>query len=174
VALAAASKPASAHQAGPVKPPRAPPNLSLTLQDESATTLHAVLAGRITAAQLMFTSCQATCPIQGALFGEASKLLGARLPKAQLLSISIDPSLDDPAALRAWLKRFGAAARWRAARPEKTQLESLIDFLKSQKGQPDPHSAQCYFFNANGELVQRSVEFLPAKQIVAMLEQMAS
>jgi protein SCO1/2 len=157
--------------AGALTPPQAPPNLSLTLDDQSVTTLSAVLAGHVTALQLMFTSCQATCPIQGALFGEAVKKLGSRSPKVQLLSVSIDPEHDTPAALHAWLQRFGGStSRWRAASPDKALLDGLVKFLKSQKSGPDPHTAQAYYFNLKGELFLRSVDFPPAADIVRVLE----
>jgi protein SCO1 len=173
-AVSGASGAADAHDAGDVTPPQAAPRVALTLDDDSASTLAAQLAGRVTALQLMFTSCQATCPIQGALFGAAAKSLGERLPSAQLLSVSIDPDRDSPAVLKAWLKRFGTSPRWRAARPDKAQLDGLVAFLKSKKTGPDPHAAQVYFFNRKGELTLRTVEFPPAKEVVRLLESMAA
>jgi protein SCO1/2 len=166
--------PAWAHSdAGPVTPPQAPPAVALTLHDDSSLALRDVLLGRLTALQLMFTSCQATCPIQGALFGETAKKLGSTVEAAQLLSVSIDPGQDTPAALRAWLRRFGVSPRWRAARPQKDQIEGLITFLKSKKAGADPHSAQVYFFNRKGELVMRSTDFPPAADVIRTLTAMA-
>ncbi len=168
-------EPASAHSAaGPVDPAQAPPQLKLTLDDGTASSLQALLKDRVTALQLMFTSCQATCPIQGALFAEAAKQLGARAKPAQLLSVSIDPERDTPAALRAWLKRFGASPRWRAAKPDKPELEAFQSFLKSRNPAPDPHTAQVYYFDRKARLVLRSVDFAPAADVVRILEQLVS
>jgi protein SCO1/2 len=122
----------------------------------------------------MFTSCQATCPIQGALFANAAKKLAENNKPAQLLSISIDPDRDTPAVLRDWLKRFGSSPRWRAAQPEKAQLEALVELLKSKNAAPDPHTAQVYYFDRKGRLVLRSVDFPPAQEIVRLLEQLAA
>jgi protein SCO1 len=173
-AVSGAGRAADAHDAGDVTPPQAPPRVALTLDDASASTLAAQLAGRVTALQLMFTSCQATCPIQGALFGAAAKRLGERLPSVQLLSVSIDPEKDSPAALKGWLKRFGASPRWRAARPDKNQLDGLVTFLKSKKAGSDPHTGQVYFFTRKGELTLRTVEFPPATEILRLLEVIAA
>jgi protein SCO1/2 len=165
---------ASAHNdAGRVVPPQAPPAVSLTLDDGAQSSLQALLKGRVTALQLMFTSCQATCPLQGALFGEALKKLGDKVKSAQLVSISIDPGQDTPARLREWLKRFGATPRWRAGRPEKAQLEALSTFLKSQNPGPDPHTPQVYFFDREGKLALRSVDFPPAAEIAKNLQELA-
>jgi protein SCO1/2 len=168
------STPLLAHaSAGPVDPPKPPPSVELQLEDDTASTLQAVLIGRVTALQLMFTSCQAACPIQGALFAEAAKKLGDRSNSAQLLSMSIDPDHDTPALLREWLKRFGASPRWRAARPNKAQLEALSAFLKSKQAGPDPHTAQVYYFDTQGRLVLRSVDFPPADDVARSLERLA-
>jgi protein SCO1 len=166
---------AQAHNdAGRVVPPQAPPPVALTLDDDGKSTLQALLKGRATALQLMFTSCQATCPLQGALFGETLKKLSDKIKAAQLVSISIDPGQDTPARLRAWLKRFGATPRWRAARPDKGQLEALTSFLKSKNPGPDPHTAQVYYFDREGRLALRSVDFPPASEIATNLEQLAA
>jgi protein SCO1/2 len=174
-AVALSAESASAHnEAGRVDPPQPPPATNLKLEDDTTSTLAGVLLGHVTAVQLMFTSCQATCPIQGALFGEAVKKLGDGNKLAQFLSISIDPAHDTPAALREWLNRFGRSPRWRGAQPEKQQLEGLTSFLKSKNPGPDPHTAQVYFFNRKAELVMRSVDFPPASEIVARLELLAN
>jgi protein SCO1 len=175
VAATLQARGARAHNdAGRVTPPQAPPPLALTLDDGAQTSLQALLQGRVTALQLMFTSCQATCPLQGALFGEALKKLGGKVKGAQLVSISIDPGQDTPARLREWLKRFGATQRWRAARPDKASLEAFSGFLKSKNPGPDPHTAQVYFFDREGKLALRSVDFPPAAEIVTNLEQLAA
>ena len=175
LAVTALAPSARAHNsAGVVTPPEPPPPLELTFHDGTDSTLQAALAGRATALQLMFTSCRATCPLQGALFAEAAQKLGERSKLAQLLSVSIDPGQDTPAALTAWLKRFGPLAlRWRAARPRKDQLEAVVNFLKSKTSGPDPHTAQVYYFDRQGWLVLRSVDFPPAAAIVQTLTQLA-
>jgi protein SCO1/2 len=175
LSLLALSRHGEAHNdAGSVNPPVPPPSLALTLHDGSSTTLSAVLSGKITALQLMFTSCGATCPIQGALFAKAAKALGDRVKAAQWLSISIDPARDDPALLRRWLERFGAHPRWRAGRPDPKRLGAFVDFLKSKKEGPDPHTPQVYFFNRKGELALRSVDFPPASELARVMEALSA
>jgi protein SCO1/2 len=173
--LLAVSRSGHAHNdAGAVSPPLPPPALALTLHDGTRTSLSAVLSGKITALQLMFTSCGATCPIQGALFARAAKGLGDRVKAAQWLSVSIDPARDDPAALKRWLERFGGHPRWRAGRPDPKGLDAFVDFLKSKKEGPDPHTPQVYFFNRKGELTLRSVDFPPAAELERVMEALSA
>ncbi|HVR62692.1 MAG TPA: SCO family protein [Polyangia bacterium] len=162
--------PARAHNgAGVVQPPAPPPAARLTLDDGRASNLHDVLAGRVTALQLIFTRCRATCPIQGAIFGRAVQALGDSVADARWLSVSIDPSYDDPGALRAWLARFGVSPRWRAARPDPADLPPLFDFLNARAGGADNHTAQVYFFDRAGNLAMRSLDFPPVATIVRIM-----
>ena len=103
---------------GPVMPAVAAPALPLRRHDGAAPMLAAQLQGSLTAVQLMFTGCSTVCPIQGALFATLqAALLSERYTAVRLLSLSIDPLADDPVALSAWLRRFGARPTWSAAAP---------------------------------------------------------
>lgn len=173
--LAALVPRAFAHNdAGVVEPPLLAPDVLLTFQDGRSSSLRAALAGKVTAVQLMFTSCRGACPIQGALFAKGAKELGDSVKTAQWLSISIDPAKDDPAALRRWMENLGAHPRWRASRPEAKQLDALVGFLKSKKPGPDPHTAQVYYFDQKSQLVLRSVDFPPVPQILSTLRTLAA
>ena len=151
---------------GPVLPRLAAPRLRLTDDSGRPGEWPALMKGRRTAVQLMFTGCSATCPIQGALFAE----LAARVhdPGVQLLSLSIDPLNDTPAALRAWLAKFGSAAGWRAAVPDRRDADRLVDFLKGRAPGVDRHTAQVYLFDRNARLAYRT-EDMPAPARVAEL-----
>jgi len=171
VLLEAFTSPARAHNdAGVVDPPQPVPATALTLHDGSTASSRALLRGKLTAMQLMFTSCRASCPIQGALFAKAAKALGDTLKDAQWLSLSIDPARDDPVSLRRWLERFGPHPRWRAARPEPKQLAALVRFLKSERPGPDPHTAQVYFVGRTGDLVMRSVDFPAVPELLRVMK----
>jgi protein SCO1 len=177
LAAAAISRPARAHGiAGVVRPPARPPAARLTREDGRATTLQTLLAGRVTALQLIFTRCQATCPLQGALFARAARVLGDSVTDAQWLSVSIDPAHDTPPLLRSWLARHAAGARWRAARPEPSDLPPLFDFLTGGNGGtggPDTHSVQVFMFDRTGRLAMRSVDFPPVDTVVRDMNALA-
>ena len=171
--LALCNPAAKAHNdAGRVLPPIAPPPLSLTLHDGTRTTLAKVLQGHSTALQLMFTGCSATCPIQGAIFSAVQKNLPASA-QVRLVSVSIDPLNDDPAAMRRWLKHFDANPRWLGATPDYRELDRLLDFLRARSKGTDRHTPQVYFFNANGALALRSTDFPSSDEITRLLRQQA-
>ena len=176
---AARAAAASAHfPFGPVVPARPMPAWPLTTHTGQATTLRALTQGRLTALQLMFTGCSATCPIQGAIFAEAQRQLGARVAGAQFVSLSIDPLSDTQQALAAWLKNLGAQAGWVAAAPRMAELDALFELLSGprigKRSGPDPHTGQVYFLSRRGELVYRSADLPPPEQIVQLMRQIDS
>ncbi len=168
----------NAHSAvGLVTPPIAPPPTMLQLQDGRKTTLQELLKDKVTALQLMFTGCSATCPIQGALFASAQQRIAAlvpAIPGAQLVSLSIDPLNDDPKALTAWVKKFSTGSQWLAGVPVMKDLDPWLDFLQGRNPGVDRHTGQVYYFNRRGQLAMRTVDFPPAPEVVKLLQGLAA
>lgn len=156
---------APAHEPyGPLRPPLAAPTLRLTGDDGRRFELTERLRGRITALQLMFTGCSATCPIQGALFGATAPLITGQR-EMQLLSLSIDPLGDSPQAVHSWLARFGTHANWQAAVPRIEDVDRLLDFVRGRAAGADRHTAQVYLFDRQARLAFRTADMPPARFI---------
>ena len=159
---------------GPVMPAAAAPALALRRHDGATTTLAAQLRGAPTAVQLMFTGCSSVCPIQGALFAALqAALLAERDAGTRLLSLSIDPMADNPAALRAWLLRFGAKPAWSAAAPVPEALDPMLSLFKGGAAAGDRHTGQVYVFDRQARLVWRTSELPPAEEVMAALRRVA-
>jgi protein SCO1 len=168
---------ARAHEsAGPVTPRQAAPTgMRLNTIDGKPALLPDLLKGRITAVQLMFTGCSATCPIQGAIFADAQAHLAPADKQLRLLSISIDPLGDDAPALARWLGRFGAQpARWSAAVPAVRDVDPLLDFLRGRATGADRHTAQAYLFDRQGRLAFRTVDMPPGNELVRLMQALSA
>ncbi|MBH0239544.1 SCO family protein [Methylobrevis albus] len=149
---AAAAKPAEGHLPfGRIEPPRALPEVALTLDDGTETNLAAETADGWTLLQTMFAGCATTCPIQGVLFQRAAAALDG-VP-VRLLSVSIDPIGDNPRVLAGWLRQFEAPASWRAARPALADLGPLLDALGARDDGADIHAARAYLIDPAGRLI---------------------
>lgn len=163
---------------GPVRPERRLTAWPVQLHSGQATDLASQLRGRVTALQLMFTGCNATCPIQGALFAQAQQGLRGTVADAQFLSVSIDALGDTPAALAAWLRKFGAQPGWVAAVPRVQDVDALIELLGRdglpRPTGPDPHTGQVYLVNRRGELTFRTPSMPSASQIIDALRGVAA
>ena len=166
-----------AHEsAGPVAPRLlSPPALRVRTTDGKPALLRDLLKGQITAVQLMFTGCSATCPIQGAIFADAQERLASADKKLRLLSISIDPLSDDAPALSRWLNRFGAQpARWSAVAPAVRDVDPLLDFLRGRSIGVDRHTAQAYLFDRQGRLAFRTVDMPPGAELVRLMQALSA
>jgi cytochrome oxidase Cu insertion factor (SCO1/SenC/PrrC family) len=84
---------------------------SFTLTSEAGESFSSdQLAGKIWIANLIFTRCTATCPIQTANLARLQQSL-AKAPGAEnvrLVSISVDPEFDQPDVLREYAARYHA------------------------------------------------------------------
>ena len=160
---------------GPVKPPLPAPVITLTGTDGKSLDLSQVLRGSVTALQLMFVGCSATCPIQGAIFADTQRKLAGAGAEMRLLSISIDPLGDDLKALREWLGRFGALSqRWTAALPRVQDVNKLLDFLRARASGVDRHTTQAYLFDRSAQLVYRTADMPAGDELVKLMRQIGS
>jgi protein SCO1/2 len=170
------AKEAAAHGSfGPVQPATLAPAFALLDAQGTPTRLGALLQGRVTAVQLMFTGCSATCPIQGAMFSEVQQRLAREDDGLRLLSVSIDPLGDDPKALRDWLRKFGAAPpRWSAALPRVQDVDRLLDFLRGRANGTDRHTAQAFVFDRHARLIYRTEDMPNPAALVQLMQRVAS
>ena len=60
----------------------------------------------------IFTSCGAICPVMSATFAKVQAGLGPERDTVRMVSISIDPEQDTPAALKAYAGKYGAGPQW--------------------------------------------------------------
>ena len=166
-------RPSGTHRPfGPINPPEPAPALPLVGSDGRRTTLPALLRGRVTALQLMFTGCSATCPIQGAVFAAVAPRI--KSPDVRLLSISIDPLHDDPKALRDWIARHGAHPIWSAAAPRVEDVDKLLDFFRGRTDGPDPHMAKAYVFDRQGRYIFKSPDLPSVEYLQDLMAQAAA
>ncbi len=99
--------------------PRALPSTPLQTAD-GQTISFAELRGRWVLVDFVYTRCRTYCSIQGTEFAQMQQRLAAPIAadRVTLLSISFDPTRDNPAQLAAYQRRSGdRGAGWIAARP---------------------------------------------------------
>jgi protein SCO1 len=156
---------------GWVNPRQPAPAAPLQCADGRPRTLRQLLGGRVTAVQLMFTGCNGSCPVQGALFAQVAEALPPL--GLQLLSISIDALGDDAQTLRQWLARFGAHATWAAGVPALADVEPLAGFLRGVPARAGTHTAQVFVFDRQARLAYRTGDAPRAGLVVDLLAHVA-
>lgn len=118
----------TARRAAVAQAPRPLPAMALRDQDGAATTL-AALRGQVVLADFIYTRCPTICQAQAADFEQARVVIrdAGLAGQVALVSITIDPEHDDPAALHDYAGRFGGAdALWRFLRAEPDDLAALL------------------------------------------------
>lgn len=156
---------------GRVDPPEPVPDIVVVRDDGVRTTLPQQLRGRVTALHFMFTGCSSTCPIQGATFARLQERLALqRGDRLQLLSVSVDPLGDDPAALERWLRRLSAGPQWRAAVPIPAHGARLLQWAGGPTAySADTHAQHVLLIDDRARLALRSTDLPDAAQIAALL-----
>jgi len=77
-----------------------------------------------------FATCQATCLPMNRNLEQIQKALGDRLGKdAHILSISVDPTVDTPPALKAYAKKLNARPGWYFLTGDKANVELVLKKL---------------------------------------------
>lgn len=84
------------------------PEARLTNRDGRAVSLRQ-LAGAPWIADFIFTRCGSSCPLLSARMARLDRALPAGM---RLVSVSVDPAHDTPAALAAYARSFAASPRW--------------------------------------------------------------
>ena len=90
------------------------PNVTFTTQDGTRVRFYDdLLKGKIVAINLIYTTCQYSCPLETARMAQVQKLLGDRMGRDVFFySITIDPEHDTPEVLKAYGERYHAGPGW--------------------------------------------------------------
>lgn len=159
---------------GWARPPAPPVPWKLTAAaGGTEVALPQLLAGRLTAVQLMFTGCNTSCSAQGLLF--ATMAARRRAQSVGWLSISIDVLSDDPARLRAWQRRFGEQppASWQVAVPGMRDVDAINAFLRGTPARSGTHTDQVFVFDRQGRLAYRTGDSPTPDFLEQLLQAMA-
>jgi len=99
------------------------PDFSL-VERSGRTITRDALAGTPWLADFVYTDCSSACPLLSAEMAKLSKRAGDRV---RLVSFSVDPANDTPAALTEYAERFGAPAdRWLFLTGEPPAMKALV------------------------------------------------
>lgn len=89
------------------------PDVTLVNQDAARVAFREVLStDSPVLVNFIFTTCTAICPVMSATFAQVQQALAEDAGKVVMVSVSIDPEQDTPAALAAYAERFDAGPQW--------------------------------------------------------------
>ena len=101
------------------------PNVTLLTQDNKSVRFYDdMLKGRVVVISFMFTTCVSLCPLTTAHLASVQQYLGDRLGRdVFIISISVDPANDTPAALKKYARSYNARRGWYFLTGEKENIK---------------------------------------------------
>jgi protein SCO1 len=99
-----------------------------------------LIAGRTVIINEIFTGCRSSCPLIMAQLADLQELLGDRRGQVKILSISVDPVLDTPQALRAYSEIFHARPGWYFLTGTQTAVSTVLRRLGERSSNPEDHN----------------------------------
>ena len=88
-----------------------------------------LIKGKSVAINFVFTTCTAICPSLAATFRRVQQDARTRGLDVQLISISVDPTVDTPERLQDFAKKFKAEPGWTFVTGDKAEIDSLLQAL---------------------------------------------
>jgi protein SCO1/2 len=115
--------------------------LALRDQDGKPVDLYRdLVAGRTVILHTFFAGCASSCPPTMATIRAVQERLGPRLgPEVRLVSITIDPVHDTPAALKEYAARIGARPGWTFLTGSEQNVNAALRRVGLFAGEPGAH-----------------------------------
>lgn len=100
-----------------------------------------LLRGRKVLINFAFTSCKGACPTMTATLARTQELLRSRGQRVSILTLSVDPLNDTPAALKQYAAKFKAGAGWYFLTGAPENVATVLKRLGGQTRKPEEHTA---------------------------------
>jgi cytochrome oxidase Cu insertion factor (SCO1/SenC/PrrC family) len=99
-----------------------------------------LIKGKTVAINFIFTTCTTICPPLTATFRRVQQDLATRAPDAKLISISVDPTTDNPQRLNDFAAKFKAGPGWTFVTGDKNEITSLLRALGAAVADKNDHT----------------------------------
>ncbi|HKQ05729.1 MAG TPA: SCO family protein [Blastocatellia bacterium] len=118
------------------------PNTELLTQDNKAVRFFDdLLKGKVVVINFMFTTCTSVCPPMMANLAKVQAYLGERVGNGiNMISISVDPTVDTPAALKKYAEQFHAKPGWYLLTGKKEDVDTILRKVGGFAADKNDHS----------------------------------
>jgi len=140
-------------------------------QDGNPKRLYSdLIKGRTIIVNAFFTTCHDSCPIMTARMVQVQRALGEQLGKdVYILSLSVDPTQDTPAKLKAYGEQFKAKPGWFFLTGPKQDLEFALHKFGLLPGQKENHLDLFIIGNDRTGLWKKARGTAPAQEIIEVV-----
>jgi cytochrome oxidase Cu insertion factor (SCO1/SenC/PrrC family) len=123
----------------------------------------------------VFTTCTTVCPVLSAVFARVQGRLGERLgTEVQLVSLTVDPTRDTPARLKAYSTSLRAKAGWRWLTGRPDSVRQVLEGLGAYRPDFVNHSPMVLVGDPRTGTWVRLNGFPTEEQILAKVDELAT
>ncbi len=115
-----------------------------------------LVKGKTVAINFIFTTCTASCPPLTATFRRVQQDAEKRGLPLQLISISVDPTVDTPERLHAFAEKFNAGPGWTFVTGDKGEIDSLLQGLGAAVVNKNDHTPMIMIGNDGADYWTRA------------------
>jgi cytochrome oxidase Cu insertion factor (SCO1/SenC/PrrC family) len=134
-----------------------------------------VLADRIVVMDFVFTTCTTVCPVLSAVFARVQGRLGERLEKeVRLVSVSVDPTQDTPARLKAYSASHRAKTGWTWLTGSPEDIKQVLEGLGAYTANAANHAPMVLVGDVRTGRWVRLNGFPSEEQILAKVDELAA
>jgi cytochrome oxidase Cu insertion factor (SCO1/SenC/PrrC family) len=151
------------------------PDVQVYNQDGKQRSFYSdIVKGNTVAINFIFTTCTTVCPQLTATFRRVQQSLSEGALRVQLISVSVDPTIDTPERLHEFATKFKAGPGWTFVTGGKSEIDSLLRVLGAGLGAKESHSSIILIGNdVTGNWTRMSGLSTPAA-IVKVIKEVAS
>ena len=151
------------------------PNARIYDQDGKQLDFYTdLIKGKTVAINFIFTTCTASCPPLTATFRKVQQNAAERGLPLQLISISVDPTVDTPERLHAFAEKFNAGPGWTFVTGDKSEIDSLLKGLGAAVTNKNDHTPMIMIGNDGADYWTRAYGLSSPTQLVELIAGAAS
>ncbi len=152
------------------------PDAELITQDgQSVQFATDVIGDKIVVVDFVYTTCTTVCPVLSAILRQVQERLDERLGREVLLvSISVDPTRDTPARLKAYSSKLGAQDGWIWLTGNKTVVDGVLKVLGAYTPNFEDHPSMMLVGDGQSHEWGRFLGFPGAEQIMTRIDEFSA
>lgn len=128
-----------------------------------------LVKGKTVAINFIFTTCTASCPPLTATFRRVQLNAEERKLPLQLISISVDPTVDTPERLHAFAEKFNAGPGWTFVTGDKGEIDTLLQGLGAAVANKNDHTPMIMIGNDTADYWTRAYGLSSPSQLVELI-----
>jgi protein SCO1 len=134
-----------------------------------------LIDGKIVIINSFFATCTGVCPVMGGTFKKIQAALGDRIGKdVHLISISVDPENDTPAALRKYAKATNARPGWTFITGDKKNVEAALYKLGLKTENKESHTPVVLIGNEPKGVWKKALGLAPSDDVIKLVNEVVA